>query len=154
MIKDFCYLLRVRYSECDAQSVVFNARYADYADLAVSEFTRAIWGDYKDLLATGFDNQVVSLSINWKAPAHFDEVLAITVNSTHIGNSSYSCRANFYKYGSEELTASADIVYVMVSPSEHRKMNIPAELRQKLEQGAPGITIDHAGVQNTRGQAS
>ena len=27
-------LVRVRYAECDAQGVVFNARYADYADLA------------------------------------------------------------------------------------------------------------------------
>ena len=35
----FELLLRVRYSECDAQEVVFNARYADYADLAATEFT-------------------------------------------------------------------------------------------------------------------
>ncbi len=28
--ENFTLLLRVRYGECDAQQVVFNARYADY----------------------------------------------------------------------------------------------------------------------------
>ena len=33
MASRFRYYLRVRYGECDAQKVVFNARYADYVDL-------------------------------------------------------------------------------------------------------------------------
>jgi acyl-CoA thioester hydrolase len=37
----FRYYLRVRYSECDAQKIVFNARYGEYVDLAVSEFMRS-----------------------------------------------------------------------------------------------------------------
>lgn len=37
----FRYYLRVRYDECDAQKVVFNARYGAYVDLAVGEFYRA-----------------------------------------------------------------------------------------------------------------
>ena len=41
MTKPFRYYLRVRYQECDPQHVVFNARYADYADLASFEFMRA-----------------------------------------------------------------------------------------------------------------
>jgi acyl-CoA thioesterase FadM len=40
----FRYLLRVRYGECDAQKIVYNARYGDYVDLAATEFLRAIWG--------------------------------------------------------------------------------------------------------------
>ena len=32
----FTLLLRVRYGECDAQEVVFNARYADYIDIAMT----------------------------------------------------------------------------------------------------------------------
>lgn len=36
MTPPFRYYLRVRYGECDAQKVVFNARYGDYVDLASS----------------------------------------------------------------------------------------------------------------------
>ena len=41
MTQRFRYYLRVRYQECDAQKVVFNARYGDYIDLACIEFLRA-----------------------------------------------------------------------------------------------------------------
>jgi len=34
----FRFRFRVRYAECDAQSVMFNARYADYVDIAVNEY--------------------------------------------------------------------------------------------------------------------
>ena len=94
MNNDFCYLLRVRYSECDAQKVVFNGRYTEYADIAVNEFTRVIWDDYNSLLEAGIDNQVVNLNMSWKAPAHFDEVIAITVKPIKVGNTSYTLQVS------------------------------------------------------------
>ena len=39
--KPFRYFVRVRYQDCDSQHVVFNARYGDYIDLAVTEFLAA-----------------------------------------------------------------------------------------------------------------
>ena len=146
MTNEFCYFLRVRYSECDAQKVVFNGRYSDYVDVAAGEFTRIIWGDYNDMLAKGIDNQVVSYTIDWKAPLHFDEVVAVTVKVLRIGTSSYSLRVDFYSYDSQKLTASAEIVYVMVSAAEHVKMSIPHDMREQLEKGALGIKVDHAGL--------
>ena len=41
MTQRFRYYLRVRYQDCDAQKVVFNARYGDYFDVACIEFLRA-----------------------------------------------------------------------------------------------------------------
>ena len=38
----FRFYFRVRYAECDAQKVVFNARYGDYVDLGFTEFLRAL----------------------------------------------------------------------------------------------------------------
>jgi len=146
MNNEFRYLLRVRYSECDAQKVVFNSRYSDYVDIAVGEFTRVIWGDYNDMLANGIDNQVVSYSIDWQAPAHFDDVIAITVKPEKIGNSSYAFEVVFHHHQSHQKIASAKIVYVMVSATQHQKMAIPNNMRTQLEKGAPGITVDHAGV--------
>ena len=62
----FRYLLRVRYDECDAQKVVFNARYGTYIDLAVTEFVRAM--GLGDVLVNGsLDYQLVKQTIEWKA---------------------------------------------------------------------------------------
>lgn len=147
MTNDFTYLLRVRYAECDAQKVVFNGRYSDYVDIAINEYFRSLWGDYNDLLARGIDNQVVSFSINWSAPAHFDEVLAARVKTKKIGNSSFTLQVDFYHYESGRFLSSADIVYVMVTVDSHQKMTVPPEMREALENGVPGVTINHAGVE-------
>lgn len=146
MNNNFCYLLRVRYAECDAQKVVFNGRYVEYIDIAVNEFTRVVWGKYNDLLAAGIDNQVVNLTISWKAPAHFDEVIAATVKPIRMGNSSYTLKVDFYNNESSQLLASAEIIYVMVDADEHIKMEIPHDMRKLFETGANGIRIDHAGL--------
>lgn len=145
MPDSFCYYLRVRYGECDAQKVVFNSRYVDYVDAAMTEFTRVIWGDYNKLLARGIDNQVVHLSIDWKEPARFDEIIVVTVTPERVGNSSYTLRVDFYNRDTEAHLASAEAVYVMVSAKTFEKMQIPENMRGTLEEGAPGVRVDHAG---------
>jgi len=149
MTDNFCYLLRVRYAECDAQKVVFNGKYVEYIDIAVSEYMRACMGNYNDVLSRGIDWQVVSVTVNWKAPAHFDDVIAMTVATKRIGTSSFTFEINFYNYETSMPIASSEIVYVTVSADEHQKMAIPNDMRKTLEDGAPNTTIDHAGVKNT-----
>lgn len=146
-MKNFTYLLRVRYSECDAQKIVFNGKYAEFVDIAATEYSRAVWGNYNDVLAIGVDSQVVNLNISWKAPSTFDDVLAIEVNTGNVGNSSYTFEFEIRNYETGASIASAQVVYVMVDATEFIKMPIPTDLRQKLEQGGPGLVVNHAGVE-------
>ncbi len=142
----FRYLLRVRYGECDAQQVVFNARYADYVDIAGNEFMRALWGDYANLLKQDIDLQVVRYEIDWQAPARFDDILSVSVACERVGNTSFHLRFSFYRYGEQPLLARAGIVYVLFQPSSGEKLPVPAEMRTLLERGAPGQCVDHAAV--------
>ena len=140
----FRYYLRVRYSECDAQKVAFNARYGEYMDLAVGEFTRAA-----GLNSTGmfgdFDYQVVKQVTEWKAPVRFDDVLEISVQTKHIGNTSFTLVAEFRIAGRDAITASIETVYVNVDPKDLAKTSISGALRTALTRGAPGVQVDHAG---------
>lgn len=145
-MNDFTHLLRVRYSDCDAQKVVFNGKYAEYIDVAATEFTRTIWGHYNDVLAMGVDSQVVSLNISWKASSSFDNVLAIGVKAGHIGNTSYRLEFEIANFSTQELVATAEIIYVLVSATEFSKMSIPDDFKRKLEHGSPGVIVDHAGA--------
>ncbi len=147
MKEEFCYLLRVRYAECDAQKVVFNGKYVEYIDIAVTEFIRVTLGSYEELNALGIDYQVVSVTVNWKAPAHFDEVLAIHVQLQKMGNTSFTLDIGFYNYQTKTLVATGQITYVLVNPKEHNKKPIPADMRAILEKGAPGVVVNHAGVE-------
>ncbi|MBW4935346.1 acyl-CoA thioesterase [Marinobacter sp. F4206] len=143
----FRFRFRVRYGECDAQGVVFNARYADFVDIAVNEYIRTLFGDYQRLLDQDLDIQVVSLTVNWKAPATFDDVLEARIRAGRIGNTSFTLHLEFYRFGDDRLIADADITYVMIQPSQMAKVAVPQNIRGLLEAGAPGVLISHAGEQ-------
>ncbi|KPQ29703.1 MAG: acyl-CoA thioester hydrolase, YbgC/YbaW family [Marinobacter excellens HL-55] len=141
----FRFRFRVRYGECDAQGVVFNARYADFVDIAVNEYVRTLFGNYQHLLDQDLDIQVVSLTVNWKAPAKFDEVLEARIRAGRLGTTSFTLHLEFYRHGDDRFIADADITYVVIQPSKMAKVAIPDSLREQLAQGAPGVLISHAG---------
>lgn len=142
----FHYLLRVRYSECDGQSVVFNARYGDYVDLAGTEFIRAVYGGYEKLLERRLETQVVSLSTNWKASARYDDVLNITVETRRVGNTSFTLLIEFQNLETSQFLASSEITHVMLNADDFTTCPVPDDIREKLLSGAPGVVVNHAGV--------
>jgi acyl-CoA thioester hydrolase len=144
MTQHFRYYVRVRYGECDAQRVVFNARYGDYVDLATTEFLRALGYDY-ELMSGELDFQLVKQTFEWKAPARYDQVLEISVWAKHLGNASFTLAADFRLAGKEPVIVTAETIYVLVAPHTLTKTPIPAQLRAAMERGAPGVVTDHAG---------
>jgi acyl-CoA thioester hydrolase len=142
----FRYYLRVRYGECDAQKVVFNARYGDYVDLATSEFFRAL-GFGSELASGEIDFQLVKQTFEWKAPARYDQVLEVTVSTQHLGHTSFTVLSEFRIAGHEDrrVIVTAVTVYVLVAPRSLVKTPIPVSLREALGKGAPGVVTDHAG---------
>src|SRR3954468_23139389 len=74
----FSHGLRVRWAEVDRQGIVFNGHYFTYFDVAITEYWRAIGYPYPDaLLAAGSDTFVVKTSIEYHAPAHYDDMLDV-----------------------------------------------------------------------------
>ncbi|WP_299074431.1 thioesterase family protein [uncultured Paraglaciecola sp.] len=142
----FTLLLRVRYGECDAQQVVFNARYADYIDIAMTEYFRVAVGGFQGLLEKELDNQVVSLHIDWFASAVFDDVLAINVSTQRVGNTSYSFDVLIRDAKTQKVLAKCAITYVMVDTQNYQKTPVPLWLREKLNADTQYPLIDQAGV--------
>jgi acyl-CoA thioester hydrolase len=140
----FTYYLRIRYVECDAQKVVFNSRYGEYVDAAMTEFLRAI-GFREQLLSGEIDFQLVKQTTQWKAPARFDEVLAIAVLPRHLGNTSFTLATEFRIKGSPALIADVETVYVLVDAATLTKTPLPPAFRAALASGARGKKTDHAG---------
>lgn len=144
MTDHFRYYLRVRYGECDAQKVVFNSRYSDYVDISTSEFLRAL-GFGEELMTGDLDFQLVKQTLEWKAPARFDQVLEISVYAKHMGNTSFTFATEFRIAGEERMIATAETVYVLVEPHKLVKMPLPDHLRTAMQEGAKGKVMDHAG---------
>ncbi len=87
----------------------------------------------------------MSLTVNWKAPAKFDDVLEARIRAGRIGNTSFTLHLEFFRYGDETFIADADVTYVLIQPSVMAKVTIPDRIRTLLEKGAPGELISHAG---------
>ena len=146
----FRYYLRVRYIECDAQKVVFNSRYSEYVDVSINEFLRAI-GVLQAFTDDHLDFQLVKQTIEWKAPARFDQVLELSITTTRLGNTSFTVGTAFRIAGDdrvdERVIATVETVYVLVDGRTLTKLPLPDALRAALQEGAAGRTTDHAGYQ-------
>jgi acyl-CoA thioester hydrolase len=141
----FGYYLRVRYGDCDAQQVVFNPRYGEYIDLACFEFLRNALPRPEHAFDGTFEVQTARQVIEWKAPARFDDVLEITVWTSHLGTTSFTLSYELRRAGEEKLLTTAQTVYVHVSSTTFEKRVIAPPMRAALQAGAAGKTVDHAG---------
>ena len=94
--------LRVRWSEVDAQQVVFNGHYLMYADICFTEYFRAAginqWNapslSHPDAAEQELDNYVVQASLTYRSPARFDDLLTLKGRISRLGTSSFTfeCR--------------------------------------------------------------
>jgi acyl-CoA thioester hydrolase len=139
----FRYYLRVRYSECDAQKVVFNSRYGEYVDVGINEFLRAC-GVLSDFLDGHLDFQLVKQTIEWSGPARYDQVLELSFAARRLGNTSFTVATDFRIAGNEAVIATVETVYVLVDARTLAKMPLPDSLRAALQDGAADRLTDHA----------
>lgn len=145
MSKHFCYYMRVRYQECDAQKVVFNARYGDYIDQACIEFLRAALPRPEHALDGTFEIQSVRQVTEWKTSARFDDVLEVSMWTSRIGTTSFTLYAEIRRPNTADLIATVETTYVHVDHVTFTKRQIEPVMRAALEAGAAGKHIDHAG---------
>ena len=101
--------LRVRWSEVDAQGVVFNPNYFVYADVAATEFFRAA-GVMSDTYADMGQSFVVDARASFRASARFDDLLDIQVSVSRVGRSSYDLRIDIFRDGA--LLTEVSLTYV------------------------------------------
>lgn len=104
----FFHDLRVRWGEVDAQGVVFNPNYLVFADVAGTEYLRAIGAfgaDVSDLF-------VANANVNFRQSARFDDELSIGVRVAHRGTTSLLFVIAMWR--DETLIADVALTYVRV----------------------------------------
>ena len=89
----FRHSVRVRYSECDLQGIVFNANYLTYVDDALTELWRAaVPGGYTGMVESGVDMVVGEANIRYLAPARVDDLLDLDVSVARLGHHRHDAR--------------------------------------------------------------
>ena len=123
--------LRVRWAEVDPQGIVFNPNYLTYFDVAVTEYWRELGFPYPDgLLDLGVDTVVVKATLEYRAPARFDDELIVGIRCARIGRTSLRMVAEFFRQS--ETLVEVELIYVTVSGDPHEPTPIPAALAKRI----------------------
>lgn len=115
------YPLRVRWAECDAQGVVFNANYFLYFDVAMTEWLRAL----------GFQGEktveffTVRAEADYKASARFDDMINIGIRCARLGEKSMTLKTAIFR-GDELLTAGV-LTYVHADRHTQESSQLPED---------------------------
>jgi acyl-CoA thioester hydrolase len=129
----FFFPFRVRYSEVDAQGVVFNAHYLTYFDTAVTEYLR--WRGYniwQQAAATGFDFHTAKTVVEYRAPIHFDEEIEVGVKLGGHGRSSLTWELAIFPKEDDKIISTGEVVWVYVDMTAHKATRIPEALLAQL----------------------
>ena len=76
-MKEYEFTVRVRYAETDQMGVVYHGNYAQYFEMGRVEWLRNLGVSYKWMEDNGVMLPVVSLEMNYKKPARYDDILRV-----------------------------------------------------------------------------
>ena len=129
----FSFLFRVRYSEIDGQSIVFNAHYLTYFDTALTEYMRHLGYDYNaQVREENTDFHTVKTLVEYKSPINLDEEIDVHVRAARLGRSSLSFQVEIHGHGKDDLRATGEIVWVNADQATHSSAPLPQILVDKL----------------------
>ncbi len=131
----FTHTVAVRYLEADQQGVVFNMWYLAYFDDALTAFLADGGLPYPDLLAAGWDVQLVHTELDWTGPLRWGEPGEVDVGLSRLGTTSFTLQ--FGVRVGERPVATGETVYVAVETDGWTTIPLPDRLLDALGPVAP-----------------
>ena len=131
---NFYYSFRVRYSEVDAQGIVFNAHYLTYFDTAMTEYMRHIKHDYvNEVKDKNEDFHTVKTLVEYKTPIHFDEIVDVCLRVKKIGTTSLTFYIEIHPHKKDNILATGEVVWVNANQVTHKAATLSKEIINKID---------------------
>ena len=125
----FASFTRVGFSDTDAQGIVYYGRYLPYFDAARVEYHRHL-----DMLKMDVGGEFVmrASSIEYHAPARFDDLLEVFIRVSRIGRTSATYEMAAYRVDDDVLMVTASQTLVLVDLDERKACPIPDVVRERI----------------------
>jgi acyl-CoA thioester hydrolase len=127
--------VRVYYEDTDFSGIVYHANYLRYMERGRTNYLRLIGADHRALFeaaqkeAPGFSFVVRHMSIDFRKPAHMDDVLDIVTTPEEVKGASATVRQRVMRDG--ELLVEASVLFAVVAGGRARP--IPKSLREAMQ---------------------
>jgi acyl-CoA thioester hydrolase len=130
----FEHSIEGRFRDCDPLGHVNNAAYLTYLEQARLFYWRSLWGFGLDESSTSRGVIMARAEIDYRLPARYGQTLRVRIELAALGKTSFT-----YDYDildeQQRIVASARTVQVMYDYAAARPVPIPADLRQKMQNG-------------------
>ncbi len=126
--------LRVRYAETDQMGVVYHANYFVWFEMGRVEFLRQLGFEYKQMeVVDDCHLPVIEATCRYKAPARYDEVLALETRLSALRSSVVRFAYRLVRPAPEgpQLLAEAETIHVAVD-GKMQKRSLPEKYAAKL----------------------
>jgi acyl-CoA thioester hydrolase len=125
-------LTRVGFSDTDAQGVVYYGRYLPYFDQARVEYLRHLGLLVKEPRDEEFVMR--ASTIEYHAPARFDDLLEVFIRVSRIGTTSVTCEYEAYRVDDDDLMVTANQTLVLVDLDERKPCPVPGWFRERIRE--------------------
>lgn len=126
------FKVRVRYAETDQMGVVYHGNYAQYFEMGRVEWLRNLGLSYAYMEKNGIMLPVVSLTLNYKKPARYDDLL--TVRTILKKQESVKIEFDYEIYSEKgELLTTGNSVLVFVDMKTGRPVLPPDYVLEKIK---------------------
>jgi acyl-CoA thioester hydrolase len=130
----YAALARVWFSDTDAQGIVYYGRYLPYFDHARVEYHRHLGTAEVEIGERDFVMR--ACTIEYHAPARFDDLLEVFVRMARVGRTSVTYECAAYRMEDDLLMVTAQQVLVLVDLERREPCPVPdalVELVRRLE---------------------
>ena len=131
----FSHEVKVRYIEIDQQGVVFNMWYLAWFDDAMTAFLEHGGLPYEDMIAAGYDAQLVHTELDWTAPVRWGDRPKVDVSLLSVGTTSFTLQ--FQVRVEETVAVTGRTVYITVATDGTGKREVPPLVRDALGSPTP-----------------
>ncbi|MCF8218792.1 MAG: acyl-CoA thioesterase [Bacteroidales bacterium] len=124
--------VRTRYADVDQMGFVYYGNYATYYEVGRAAAMREIGTSYKEMEEKGIIMPVLSMTCQYKKPAHYDELL--TVKTIVKGIPKARMEFNYEIFNEkDELLNKGETTLVFLSKASNRPVRIPSWFEDKLK---------------------
>jgi acyl-CoA thioester hydrolase len=116
--------VRVRYGETDQMGVVYHGSYVPYFEIGRVEWLRNKGVSYKKLEESGIALPIVSMQLNYKKPARYDDLLTVKTKLKRYGGVKIEFDCEIYNE-TQELLTIAHFILVFIDVKNGKPIEPP-----------------------------
>ncbi|MFZ3087352.1 MAG: tol-pal system-associated acyl-CoA thioesterase [Methylotenera sp.] len=127
----FTWPIRVYYEDTDAGGVVYHSNYLNFMERARTEWLRSLGFEQPQVKAElGIIIVVHSLSVDFKSPAYFNDMLEIHCQITKVGRGSIEMEQKITR--EHALLIKAEVKLAFVNADTFKPVGIPANMKAAM----------------------